>query len=225
MDQVHFLNLEYIVLHISDVLFGYLNRFFSFITGTPESTVATEGINSHTVATHTIETFSFGTTQLALLGFALAVVLLVMSVWIRLKLEVMEHAGFHARDAKYHTHEAHGETHDARAATEQSETQVRWEEITHLANSASESDWRRAIMEADIMLGEALAGAGYRGATVGDRLKDANPLQMTTLDIAWQAHKVRNQIAHEGTGFHLSEWDTKATIDFYRRVLEELAYI
>src|SRR5262249_31695415 len=110
-------------------------------------------------------------------------------------------------------------------ASTQTQAQARFEEITRLAGSVSESDWRRAIMEADIMLGEALQAVGYRGATVGDRLKDANPLQMTTLDIAWQAHKVRNQIGHEGSGYHLSEWDTKGTMDFYRRVLEELAYI
>src|SRR6185503_50391 len=159
----------------------------------------------------------------------LAIIFLAMSVWVRLKLEVMEHEGFHKRDAKYHAHDAaHEGAHDAhgpQAHAAVSPAQARWEEITKLANGASESDWRRAIMEADIMLGEALERAGYRGSTVGDRLKDANPLQMTTLDIAWQAHKVRNEVAHGGEGYHLSEWDTKGTIDFYRRVFEELGFI
>ncbi len=227
MDAVHFLNIEYIVLRLQDLLSGFLIGAFSFFTGTPESTIETQGVNSPAVSSHLLGTLSFSAEQIALLGMALAIIFLAMSVWVRIKLEVVEHEGFHAREAKYHTHDTgHTGAHEA-AHEEPSRTsaQMHFDEITHLANSTSESDWRRAVMEADIMLGAALEHAGYRGATVGDRLKDANPLQMTTLDIAWQAHKVRNEIAHQGEGYHLSEWDTKGTIDFYRRALEELGFI
>lgn len=227
MDAVHFLNLEYIVLHFRDLFESFSVHLLSIFTGTPESTIETQGVNSPAVSSHIIGSISFTTEQIALLGMALAVIFLAMSVWVRIRLEVVEHEGFHKRDAKYHAHDAHGgpAAHEAHAETQQSPAQARWEEITRLAASTSESDWRRAIMEADIMLGAALERQGYRGSTVGDRLKDANPLQMTTLDIAWQAHKVRNEIAHGGEGYHLSEWDTRATIDFYRRVLEELGFI
>ncbi len=227
MDAVHFLNIEYILLRLRDLIEGFSAYLLSIFTGTPQSTIESQGITSAATASHVIGTLSFTATQLALLGTALAIIFLALSVWVRIKLEVVEHEGFHKRDAKYHAHEpAHGEAHGA-ASAEPSRTsaQVRFDEITHLANSTSESDWRRAVMEADIMLGAALENAGYRGANVGDRLKDANPLQMTTLDIAWQAHKVRNEIAHQGEGYHLSEWDTKGTIDFYRRALEELGFI
>src|SRR5665811_901993 len=73
-----------------------------------------------------------------------------------------------------------------------------WEHVMALASSPIESDWRRAIIEADIMLDNLLMSRGYRGATLGDKLKTANPLQFTTLDLAWKAHKVRNDIAHGG---------------------------
>ena len=228
MDTVHFLNIEYIVLHLKDLFQGFAVHLLSILTGTPESTIETQGVNSPAVSSHIVGTISFTAEQVALLGTALAIIFLAMAVYIRIKLELYEHEAFHKRDAKYHAHEAHSDTHGAHEAhhePEVSPSQARWEEITRLANSVNESDWRRAIMDADIMLGAALEKQGYRGATVGDRLKDANPLQMTTLDIAWQAHKVRNDIAHAGEGHHLSEWDTKATIDFYRRVLEELGFI
>jgi hypothetical protein len=224
MDGVHFLNIEYILLHLHDLFYGGMVKFFAFFTGTPEQTIETQGINSPEVSSHLIDSLSFTTAQIALLGMALALIFLAAAVYIRIKLEVIEHEGFHARGG-------HGEGHapashsEALHEAEQSPAQARWEEITRLAHSTSESDWRRAIMEADIMLGDALATLGYRGSSVGDRLKDANPLQLTTLDIAWQAHKVRNDIAHGGEGFHLSEWDTKGTIDFYRRVLEEIKFI
>src|SRR3569623_646407 len=209
MDAVHFLNLEYIILRLSDFFSGFSIYLFSILTGTPQSTIETQGVNSPVVTSHIIGTISFTAEQIALLGMAFAILFLALSVWVRIKLEVTEHEGFHKRDAKYHVHDAgHDEAHGAPAHPEQSPAQARFEEITRLANNTSESDWRRAIMDADIMLGEALAAQGYRGATVGDRLKDANPLQMTTLDIAWQAHKVRNEIAHAGSTFHLSVWDT-----------------
>ena len=60
---------------------------------------------------------------------------------------------------------------------------------------------------------------------MGDKLKNANPLTFTTLDLAWQAHKVRNAIAHMGDTYPLTERDTHATIDLYRRVFEEFNYI
>lgn len=225
MDAVHFLNLEYIVLHLQAIISAWFTNIFAAFIGTSPSVVENQGVNSQVVSNHLFDTFSFGAEQIALLGMALALIFLVMAVYIRIKLEVVEHEGFHAREAKYHTHDAGHAAHDAHAQPLQSPAQARWEEITNLANSESESDWRRAIMEADIMLGEALEKFGYRGGTVGDRLKDANPLQMTTLNIAWQAHKVRNEIAHGGEAFHLSESATKSAVDFYRRVLEELQFI
>ncbi|TSC68525.1 MAG: Uncharacterized protein G01um101456_612, partial [Parcubacteria group bacterium Gr01-1014_56] len=94
-----------------------------------------------------------------------------------------------------------------------------------LANTPNESDWRLAILESDIMLGDLLLEQGYRGEGIGERLRDANPLQFNTLDLAWQAHKVRNDIAHAGEGFHLSQREANATIDLYRRVFEEFDFI
>ena len=43
-----------------------------------------------------------------------------------------------------------------------------------------------------------------------------------TLDDAWQAHKVRNQIAHAGADFVLTQKITRETIMMYKRVFEEL---
>lgn len=226
MDSIHFLNIEYILLRLQIIFTNILEWFFSFFTGTPPSVIETEGINSPTVAYHVSESISFTGGQLALLGMALAIIFLALAVYIRIKLEIIEHEGFHAREAKYHGHgQAHAAAHGAEETHEAAPHNARWEEVKHLASGSSESDWRRAVMEADILLGEALKAQGYRGNTVGELLKDANPLQMHTLDIAWQAHKVRNEIAHGGEGYHLSEWDAKATIDFYRRVFEELGFI
>jgi hypothetical protein len=154
---------------------------------------------------------------IAWIGIALTVFLLFFYFLIRSKLHAVEHAGWHKRDEKIHELEARHVVHAAK--------NLQWEHVKALAASPVEGDWRRAILEADIMLEQLLNDRGYRGATLGDKLKGANPIQFTTLDLAWKAHKIRNDIAHWGEQFHLTDRDAKAAIDYYRRVFEEFDYI
>ena len=92
---------------------------------------------------------------------------------------------------------------------------------THIA-SDHPNDWKLAIIEADIMLDEMLKKAGYAGASLGERLKSISPTQLNSLDAAWQAHKVRNQVAHGGTDFVLTRRMADETIKQYRQVFSEL---
>lgn len=101
----------------------------------------------------------------------------------------------------------------------------RWDDVeTHIA-SANPSDWRLAIIEADIMLEEAFAELGLAGNTLGERLKSASPAQIRSLDDAWRAHKVRNEIAHAGADFVLTKALADQTIAQFKRVFIELGKI
>lgn len=99
----------------------------------------------------------------------------------------------------------------------------RWSHVQQLINSGHESDWRQAIIEADIMLDELLEEQGYVGASVGDKLKQVNSAsaRFQTLQDAWEAHKVRNDIAHQGSAFQLSEHVAYRTIAHYENVFRE----
>jgi hypothetical protein len=97
----------------------------------------------------------------------------------------------------------------------------RWEHIQTLAGGASPSEWREAIIEADIMLDEMLTRQGYVGDGVGEKLKAAEPADFHTLRSAWEAHKVRNQIAHEGSAFQLSQSLVQRTLQQYEAVFRE----
>lgn len=101
----------------------------------------------------------------------------------------------------------------------------RWQHIESLADGASASQWREAIIEADIMLDDALARKGYVGDGVGEKLKAVEPSDFGTLQDAWEAHKVRNLIAHEGSAFTLSEELARRTIARYAAVFRELKAI
>ena len=53
-----------------------------------------------------------------------------------------------------------------------------------------------AIFEADKLLDLALKARGFNGETMGERLKSANRAFMNTNNV-WDAHKLRNRLAHE----------------------------
>jgi hypothetical protein len=101
----------------------------------------------------------------------------------------------------------------------------RWEHIESLINESNQSHWREAIIEADIMLDDALARRGYVGDGVGEKLKAVDPADLRTLQDAWDVHKVRNQIAHEGSAFDLSELLARRTIARYEGIFRELKVI
>lgn len=102
---------------------------------------------------------------------------------------------------------------------------TRWQDVEQHITSENPNDWKLAIIESDVMLEEALDDAGYTGATIADRLKGVPRGQLQTLDDAWTAHKVRNQIAHGGTDFVLTKKLTQDTIGQYRKVFHELGII
>jgi len=101
----------------------------------------------------------------------------------------------------------------------------RWESVKEHIASDSPNNWRQAIIDADIILDDLLNRMGYRGESIGEKLKRVVRGDFATLDDAWEAHKVRNQIAHEGSAFVLNHHEAKRAIDCYKRVFEEFYYV
>lgn len=197
MQYVHFLNLEY-----------FITRTYQFVVGLSVPAAALPGW-ALTLIHAVIYT-----------GMGLSLVLLVLVIYAQIRMVQVEHEGFHALEEHEVTEREHAEGPEA-----EPRAYSRWDDIVALASSGSESDWRRAILEADIMLSDALRGRGWEGATVAEQLRMANPIQMRTLDLAWEAHKMRNQVAHEGERLKLSERDVRATIDLYKRVFQEFGLL
>jgi len=75
------------------------------------------------------------------------------------------------------------------------------------------------------MLGEVLDNLSLPGETIGDKLKAVERSDFTTVDLAWEAHKIRNQIAHEGSSFLLNQRETKRILSLYQAVFEEFHII
>ena len=75
------------------------------------------------------------------------------------------------------------------------------------------------------MLDEMLDSVGYRGETMGDKLKSVEKSDFLTLDLAWEAHKIRNAIAHEGAEFTIDQREARRVISLYERVFQEFEFI
>lgn len=101
----------------------------------------------------------------------------------------------------------------------------KWERIVKLSESENTSDWRLAIIEADIMLDELLEKLKLPGETMGEKLKGVEKSDFTTIESAWEAHKARNMIAHEGSNFLISQREVRRIISLYEAVFKEFRLI
>lgn len=101
----------------------------------------------------------------------------------------------------------------------------RWERVERLMKSTTASDWRQAVIEADIILDEMLTRMGYDGDSIGDKLKQIEQSDFVTLNKAWEAHKIRNHLAHRGGDYVFPKNEAERVIGMYNQVFREFYYI
>lgn len=122
-------------------------------------------------------------------------------------------------------YDVHIETAHSEAEEADPELAGRWKKIVEEIESTNESSWRQAIVEADILLEDILTKMGYQGAGVGEKLQRVEKADFNSLDEAWEAHKVRNRIAHDGSSYLLSQYEARRVINLYKKVFEEFYFI
>ncbi|MEK7606337.1 MAG: hypothetical protein AAB458_01970 [Patescibacteria group bacterium] len=149
-----------------------------------------------------------------------------MYVWIAWIVAALAGAGaMYAMRKHSHVMKAHNEQmkvlEEKIAGVGVSEKNDKWEHVITLSTSENPGDWRIAILEADIMLDELVTSMGNHGDTLGEKLKGIEQSDFATLEMAWEAHKIRNRIAHHGSDFILTHREAKRVIDLYRQVFEE----
>lgn len=101
----------------------------------------------------------------------------------------------------------------------------RFEVVRKHMESENPAEWRLAIIEADSLLEEMVKRMGYSGTTLGEMLKNIEISDFTTLNDAWEAHKTRNQIAHQGSAFLLTKREAKRIVGLYENVFREFDII
>lgn len=101
----------------------------------------------------------------------------------------------------------------------------KWKIVEQNINSDDANKWKLSILEADIILSELLDSLNLPGDGIGEKLKSVERGDFEHIDQAWEAHKIRNAIAHEGSDFLITQREAKRVIDLYRSVFEEFEII
>ncbi|KKS38224.1 MAG: hypothetical protein A3G49_02180 [Candidatus Sungbacteria bacterium RIFCSPLOWO2_12_FULL_41_11] len=100
----------------------------------------------------------------------------------------------------------------------------KWQSVLDKAASPNPSDWKLAVIEADSITDDLLKRIGLQGETMGERLKQFDRSKLNSIDELWEAHKIRNLIAHDPNR-PVSRQEIDKAIDGYEKSLDELDFI
>jgi hypothetical protein len=101
---------------------------------------------------------------------------------------------------------------------------ARWGEIRRHMDSTKEVEWKFAIIEADKLIDIVFQKAGFPGATLGERMMNLKDGEIQNMQDLWDAHKIRNRLAHD-LNYFLRYTEAKQAILSYEKVLQELGAI
>lgn len=162
---------------------------------------------------------SFGSvfyTTLSLLSIFFLVIICYCIVRI-LEIRKAEHEHLHHEIAEYKHH--HKEEENKKFKN------PRWQNVLKYLDSESMSDWKLAIIEADSILEDMTDLLEFEGENLGERLKSVGKDRFKRLDDAWEAHLVRNKIAHEGLKFEITKREAQRVVYLYEKVFREFGHI
>lgn len=106
---------------------------------------------------------------------------------------------------------------------DQEEYQTKFLKIENSLHKDQPNSYSLAILNADKLLDHAMIEAGFRGSTMGDRLKKSGS-SFSNINAVWRAHKLRNSIAHE-PDFELSYRSALGAMNAYKQALKDLGAI
>lgn len=200
--NVPFINIEYIFTKIYDFLIYVKNVILTGNLNAGGGTTDYAGIFSH-ILQWIVTLFT--------LGF---IIFTIWMIYVRIRIfEIDEQL-----DGAYKGHFIKPE-HKA------DRVNMRWQTILGHFNSTNPNDWRAAIIDADAMLDEVITSLGYTGEGLGAKLTSIRLNDFPTLQSAWEGHKMRNIIAHEGASYNLTERQKEITRRHFETVFRDAGVI
>ena len=152
--------------------------------------------------------------------FSIFFIIIILYCSVRmLEIRKKEHAHLHNEIHEY----AH--KHAKEKEKKNNVVNERWEAVLNYLSSQNPSDWKLAVIESDSMLEDLTDLLEFQGETLGEKLKLVSKDRFKTLDDAWEAHLIRNRIAHEGLKFDLSQREAQRIVALYEKVFIEFGHI
>ena len=99
-----------------------------------------------------------------------------------------------------------------------------WENVLLKIHSTNSSDWLLAVIEADSIVDDILKRMGLQGETMAERLQQLDSSKLASLQDVWDAHKIRNRVAHSPASM-LRGGELAGAIEKYKKALKELGYL
>ncbi|MEK7645565.1 MAG: hypothetical protein AAB374_00395 [Patescibacteria group bacterium] len=101
--------------------------------------------------------------------------------------------------------------------------QEQWQDIMRHIDSTHEGEWKFAVIEADTIVDNVLKNY-FPGETMGERLMNIDKTKLLSLDDLWEAHKIRNRLAHD-TNYFLRHAEALRAVRLFESTLRELGAI
>lgn len=100
---------------------------------------------------------------------------------------------------------------------------VKWLAIEQQLKRDEPTSYQMTVLNADKLVDQALRERGYKGETMGERMKSAKD-KWSNRDNIWRAHKLRNEIAHESDP-RVSYEDARVALGGFKQGLKDLGAI
>ncbi len=161
------------------------------------------------------ENFDFETTLdiLRTIGFLASLVFAVLLIWVILKSREQIAGKLEEVKMQLNPPKPGEGKYDAK-----------WKEVREHLTSFREAEWKFAVIEADKIAEMALTEAGFSGETIGERMTLISKDQLVSIDDLWQAHKLRNLIAHE-PNYQVRYEQVRLALEQYEKALRELGVL
>tara|TARA_Y100000310_G_C20552366_1_gene748732 strand:- start:34 stop:552 length:519 start_codon:yes stop_codon:yes gene_type:complete len=99
-----------------------------------------------------------------------------------------------------------------------------WQKILQRLETTNEAEYKLAVIEADAMLNDILLRMGFRGETLGDRLKTLTTAIIPNLNDVSIAHQARNNVVHD-PDYRLTLDEAQKTLEAYETAFSNLDLI
>ena len=101
--------------------------------------------------------------------------------------------------------------------------QEQWDDIMRHIDSIHEGEWKFAVIEADTIVDKVLKNY-FPGDTMGERLMNIDKTKLLSIDDLWEAHKIRNRLAHDDNYF-LRHAEALRAVRLFESTLKELGVV
>jgi len=97
----------------------------------------------------------------------------------------------------------------------------KWQKVRNRLELQSDAEYKLAIIDAEDILDGVLGRLGYKGETLGDKLRILTPAQLSNLDKLLEAHQIRNNIVYD-PDYRFSLDRAQRILEVYEKVLQDL---